>query len=240
MELLVVIAIISLLIAILLPALSAARTAARKIQCGSTMRSIFFAMSAYETDERWYPTGISNVGYVMTDSTHIVMRNSYGLAEKHTICPNAGEYRANTYAWSSDGGAGRLTYWHGAGRGNLADGSSTTNGRLNSNQLLLSNGYYPRNSLQEVLKPSVHPYGMEIANPPGSFGSSPAAWNPLRANHPGPDGRVAEGQNVSYFDGHVAWNRLESQRSVFYLRRNGNDYAWFTPTMSLVGPTYVP
>jgi prepilin-type N-terminal cleavage/methylation domain-containing protein/prepilin-type processing-associated H-X9-DG protein len=53
-ELLVVISIIVLLIAVLLPALQGARTAARRTQCLSNHRQLMIAMSVYRNDFRNY------------------------------------------------------------------------------------------------------------------------------------------------------------------------------------------
>lgn len=53
-ELLVVISIVSLLMAILLPALSKAKEAGRKIQCASTMRQIGIVQQVYASDNDDY------------------------------------------------------------------------------------------------------------------------------------------------------------------------------------------
>lgn len=56
-ELVVVIAIIGMLIALLLPAIQAARESARRTQCGSNLRQIGLAMDNFESGHRHFPAG---------------------------------------------------------------------------------------------------------------------------------------------------------------------------------------
>jgi prepilin-type N-terminal cleavage/methylation domain-containing protein len=63
-ELLVVIGIISMLIALLLPALSRARAQAKQVQCASNLRQVGYALLAYSNNNKgWlFPPGLGAVG----------------------------------------------------------------------------------------------------------------------------------------------------------------------------------
>lgn len=85
-ELLVVISIIALLIGILLPALGAARTAARGLQCLSNVRQFGIGLAIYTNENRSFlPPGFRNTGSGATSTDWAVLiYNSFG-AEGNTF-----------------------------------------------------------------------------------------------------------------------------------------------------------
>ena len=61
-ELLVVIAIIGILVALLLPAIQAAREAARRSQCQNNMKNIAIALQNYHSEHKRFPVGFVSTG----------------------------------------------------------------------------------------------------------------------------------------------------------------------------------
>ncbi len=84
-ELLVVIAIIGILIAILLPAIQAARESARKVQCSNNIRQLGLACLNYEAAQKRLPYGsVWKVGNKL-DVSQIETPNSPNLRENWVI-----------------------------------------------------------------------------------------------------------------------------------------------------------
>ena len=102
-ELLVVIGIIAVLIALLLPALSAARESAQSLKCLSNLRQCYMGFQLYSNDYGgWYPVTSNDLapgtGTIRTWSNHLVSRYDIGfrangirasyLPRAATICPS--------------------------------------------------------------------------------------------------------------------------------------------------------
>jgi Tfp pilus assembly protein PilE len=72
-ELLVVIAIVAVLVGLLLPAVNAAREAARRTQCQNNIRQVGLALQSYHTARRSFPPGSKLTGDVAWGFTFFIL-----------------------------------------------------------------------------------------------------------------------------------------------------------------------
>ncbi len=85
-ELLVVIAIIGVLVALLLPAVQAARAAARRTTCLNQVRQIGLALQNYHSNRQAFPPGVVNEsGQLFTQPRLTWMMQTFGYLEQNAI-----------------------------------------------------------------------------------------------------------------------------------------------------------
>ena len=108
-ELLVVIAIISILAALLLPALINAKERARRVACKSHLRQFILAVHLYGDDySQWLPTGASEAGS-LDDHIPVLRTNTrkaiiqYSVSYRILDCPSLGKPFNHPEGWSEYG-----------------------------------------------------------------------------------------------------------------------------------------
>ena len=137
-ELLVVIAIIGILVALLLPAIQAAREAARRSQCLNNMRQIGIAISNYESARKTLPIGAVQIyapgsssdptrySWISIFMPYVEEASLYGkvdwtipLDKRNSNGDKSHHIPFQTYQCPTDERVGIVNDWYGA-RGNYA------------------------------------------------------------------------------------------------------------------------
>ena len=92
-ELLVVIAIIGILIALLLPAVQAAREAARRMQCGNNLKQIGLALHNFENAHQKFPPSYVGEGWSL-QARILPYLEEVNLAE--SVCSLGGDFKSSS------------------------------------------------------------------------------------------------------------------------------------------------
>jgi len=219
-ELLVVISIISLLIAILLPALSRAREQARRAACASNVRQFMVAVHIYAQDYEdappagaaYYGSGPSYYGrYVFSNVMRYELGTHYQLANvKNWLCPSGMDQQrhklwrvygqnyvtANGTSYSNNLSQTSYGYliglgFNGAGRGPTQPG--------------LANSLVER--IASANEPSRRIAWWDAISNDGVWKTPLANWYASANNH-FTGNFVPEGGNYGFVDGHVEWRAV--------------------------------
>lgn len=222
-ELLVVISIISLLVAILLPALSSARARAKQIQCLSNFRQIGIGFTSYaDAHKGWY-------GEISYSEPRLLLGGSdvwdpyLGNTAKVLVCPDAKLFKLNApFYYAGNGNASFLvaSYKFPGARGNYplpsvsnfffgwqgAPTSTPASPKMIIPNINYTNGYYNGgNRIKWIPAASEQPIAVSGYDPSGIWGRN--TMSDYYNSHAG-------SSNIAFVDGHAVMRPFEDLTHV--------------------------
>jgi prepilin-type N-terminal cleavage/methylation domain-containing protein len=232
-ELLVVIAIITILAALLLPALSGAKEKARRVNCKNTERQFLLAVHMYgEDNEQYVPSGASNPPFGALDDHLPIISNStsnsllqYLRSDRMVHCPSFGDFFRQSggvqlealgygYVIGYNYHGGRTnTPWPGV-LGSTARWISPQKLTDPSNLVLLSD----MNDWSRADRRTFAPHGRNGSILAGADASNQGAISGRSSADIG-----AAGGNVGLLDGSVSWRKIQNMRIYCGSQQWGDD-----------------
>lgn len=247
-ELLVVVSIVSILMALLLPALTESRLLAKRVKCQANQRQISAGHLAYGQDNRgWFPTvwPTSQAGIVPANNRNPLETGYWGADARLFLCPdseftgtNVGYAPARwwaglnmlitSYRYIATSGVSTQTWmWYGMHPGGSGLQTTRVDDRVSTcvpkeefAGRLTADPVYPTNR-RYVHPPDAQPLmmdGRSALNPNWSVYTS---LGQMSNNH-----ATLKGMNIVFLDGHAQWGDQTRDPIRMYVGYGGNDSGW--------------
>jgi prepilin-type N-terminal cleavage/methylation domain-containing protein/prepilin-type processing-associated H-X9-DG protein len=239
-ELLVVIGIIALLISILLPSLSRAQRAAKRVQCQAALKQFGNAQMMYISESKGWcvpiktntessVTGYGTLKYIRWDFNEVFRKHlNMGIPENTAVtvnwagpwnpgllCPEAVHAQESKYVMHSYG-----FNREGINRDRNGDGSATFADAI-------AFKWNEINRPAEKIMALDSTYWLTAGGTHGSVSDYRVYWDVGGESTAAPNGRVMyrhmQGANVLYYDGHVDWVRKQDLHTT---NQDNNSMWW--------------